>query len=164
MKEEFKQLYNYIIDSEDEEKMKVLGRVVKSMMNRLIESYPQQAREYLDKLQSVKWHNYVTAKESEAVTSQMDPSPSWSRATWNATMASHGLPTSDEPFYNDNALYLTMAMISSDSNETLKSILFDEEAKVSVTPERLFKAIYRLALDRLKDKDKVYNVREYFNL
>ena len=60
MKEEFLKLYDYIVNSEDPEKMHVLGRVVKSMMNRFIESYPQWAREYLDTLQAVKWCNYLT--------------------------------------------------------------------------------------------------------
>lgn len=41
MKEEFLKLYDYIVNSEDPEKMHVLGQVVKSMMNRFIESYPQ---------------------------------------------------------------------------------------------------------------------------
>ena len=162
MKEEFKRIYDYIINSEDEEKMKVLGNVTKSMMMRFIENYPQQAREYLDKLQSVKWHNYVTAKEADAVVSQMDPKPTWSRAVWDGTMQSMGLPKSSEPFYNEDALYLTMAMICSDSGETLKDLLHIEDTKVP--NEALFRAIYRLALNKLKDKDKVFNIRNYFGL
>ena len=168
MKEEFKRIYDYIINSEDEEKMKVLGNVTKSMMMRFIENYPQQAREYLDKLQSVKWHNYVTAKEADAVVSQMDPKPmmlpksTWSRAIWEETMQNLGLPKNDEPFYNEDALYLTMAMIYSDSGETLKDLLHIEDTKAP--SETLFRAIYHLALNRLKDKDKVFNIRNYFGL
>jgi len=162
MKEEFKRIYDYIINSEDEEKMKVLGNVTKSMMMRFIENYPQQAREYIDKLQSVKWHNYVTAKEADAVVSQMDPKPMWSRAVWDGTMQSMGLSKSSEPFYNEDALYLTMAMICSDSGETLKDLLHIEDTKAP--SEALFRAIYRLALNKLRDKDKVFNIRNYFGL
>ena len=63
MKEEFKRIYDYIVNSNDPEKMHVLGNVTKSMMNRFIENYPQWAREYLDILQAVMWHNYITTKE-----------------------------------------------------------------------------------------------------
>ena len=83
MKEEFKELYDYIIHSNDEEKMHVLGKVTKDMMCKFIESYPQQAREYLDMLQSVKWHNYVTAREAESVIAEMKPKPMWTRAVWD---------------------------------------------------------------------------------
>ena len=66
MKKEFDTLYQSIIDSEDDKKMHVLGTVTKSMMYKFIDAYPQQAREYLDMLQAVKWHNYVTMKECPA--------------------------------------------------------------------------------------------------
>ena len=82
MKEEFLKLYDYIINSEDPEKMHVLGQVVKSVMNRFIESYPQWAREYLDTLQAVKWCNYLTTKEAEQIVANMQPKPLWNRTAW----------------------------------------------------------------------------------
>ena len=41
MKEEFLKLYDYIVNSEDPEKMHVLGQVTKSMMCKFIDNYPQ---------------------------------------------------------------------------------------------------------------------------
>ena len=162
MKEEFLKLYDYIVNSEDPEKMHVLGQVVKSMMNRFIESYPQWACEYLDILQAVKWHNYVTAKEAEQIVSNMKPSPAWTRTAWDGIMTNLGYPKEEEPYYNEHALFVTMCMKSSDSGDTIIS----EMNANGVNPNRdaIFKFIYKLALDVLKDKDHMFNIRSYFKL
>ena len=163
MKEEFLKLYDYIVNSEDPEKMHVLGQVVKSMMNRFIENYPQWAREYLDTLQAVKWCNYVTAKEAEQIVSNMIPKPLWNRTAWEGIMTNLGFPWQDEPYYNSEALYVTMQMICSDDGETLMSSLGMTDLS-NGNREKLFKLIYKLALNKLCDKDKMFNIREYFKL
>lgn len=162
MKEEFKELYDFIIHSEDEEKMHVLGQVTKSMMCKFIDNYPQQAREYLDMLQSVKWHNYVTAKEAEHIVANMKPNPAWTRTAWDGMMTNLGFPKDEEPYYNEHALYVTMCMISSDSGDTIISEL--NALGASVDRDSIFKFIYKLALDKLKDKDHMYIIRNYFKL
>lgn len=162
MEEEFKELYNYIVQSEDEEKMRVLGQVTKSMMHKFIEGSPKQAREYLDMLQSVKWNNYVTTKEAEEIVAKMSPEPMWSRSMWDNIMSNLDAKTCEEPYYNDNALYVTMCMISSDSGETLKGVI--ESLGAAVMKDTLFGIIHKLALDKLKDKDGVFNIRWYFDL
>ena len=149
MKEEFKQLYDIIICSNDEHKMHVLGSVTKDMMQKFIEQNPQQAREYLDMLQSVKWKNYVTAREAEHVVDNMMPKPSFIRQHLDGMMLAENLPKFEEACYNENALYLTMCMISSDSEKTLYNIIGGNEKAVSRT--EIFHAIYKLALDKLKD-------------
>ena len=162
MKEEFLKLYDYIVNSEDHEKMHVLGQVVKSMMNRFIESYPQWAREYLDTLQAVMWHNYVTPKEAEQIVSNMMPKPQWNHTAWEGMMTNLGLPQEEEPYYNKCALFVTMSMISSDSGETIMAEMNVNNA--SLDRDALFKFIYKLALDKLKDKDHMFNLRNYFKL
>lgn len=162
MREEFKEIYDYIIHSEDEDKMRVLGKVTKSMMCKFIDSSPQQAREYLDMLQSVKWDNYLTEKEAQKIVGEMMPRPSWTRSVWEGMMSKMGYPMHEEPCYNDNALYATMCMISSDSGETIANML--SASGISMDRERMFDFIYHLALDKLKDKDKMFNIREYFKL
>lgn len=162
MKEEFKKLYDYIIQSEDEDKMRVLGQVTKSMMCKVIESNPQQAKEYMDILQSVKWHNYVTAKEAEAIVADMLPKPLWNRATWDNAMAAMSYPTCEEPYYNDNALYVTMCMITSDSANTLNTFMADNG--IAANKDAMFNLVYHLALDKLKDKDGFFSIRSYFGL
>lgn len=164
MKEEFLKLYEYIVNSGNTEKMHVLGKVVKNMMNHCIESNPQLAREYLNTLQAVKWHNYITAKEAEHIVSNMVPKPLWNKAAWEETMTNLGLPLQDEPYYNSEALYITMQMIFSDDAETLMECLNIQNMQNLSNRETLFKLVYKLALNKLCDKDKMYNVRNYFKL
>lgn len=156
MKESFNTIYDHIINSEDKAKMKVLGGVTKAIMYRLMETNPSLAKEYIEQLESVKWCNYLTHKESETITSEMTPSPYWTRSAWEKLMEDK--KKEEEPYYNDNALYTTMCMISSDSGDTLQRI-----GGIG-TKEILFDLIYHLAIDKLKDKDKVFNIRKYFNL
>ena len=58
------------------------------------------------------------------------------------------------PYYNKCALYVTMCMIDSDSGKTIKGIETDEE--------KYFDIVYSLAIDKLLDRDGVFNIRHYF--
>lgn len=154
MKEEFKNIYEYIIDSEDNSKMKVLGKVVKQIIYKMIENNPSLAKEYIEQLESVKWNNYLTDKEVENIVSNMNPKPYWSKNNWESMLDNR--IKEEAPYFNHNALYVAMSMISSDSGDTLQKVVQDKES--------LFDLIYHLAIDKLKDKDKVFNIRKYFDV
>ena len=124
----------------------------------MIENHPQQAREYLNKLQSVKWDNYLTQQEATMIVSEMIPKPAWTHTAWEGAMRNLGHSLSEEPYYNENALYATMSMISSDSGETIISMMNNPDTNT------YFKFVYKLALDKLKDKDGNFNIRSYFRL
>ena len=158
MKDKFLNIYNYIIASGDEEKMHALGNVTKAMMMRLIETSPQQAQEYIDKLESVKWHNFLTEREAEVIVSKMQPKPSWSMSEWEECMDRIDERVCEEPYYNRHALYVTMCMISSDSGTTLRKALDTDDSM------KMFHLIHSLALDKLMDADGVFNIRRYFAL
>ena len=70
-------------------------------------------------------------------------------------MTQHSFELSHEPCYNSCALWVTMNMIMSDSSETLKKYVAEED---------MFKAVHDLAVDKLKDKDGVFNIRSYFGV
>ena len=70
-------------------------------------------------------------------------------------MENAGYPLEEWPCYNKCALYVTMNMIMSDSSATLSHFVNSGE---------LFKLVHELALDKLKDKDGVFNVRRYFEV
>lgn len=156
MKEEFKELYDFIVNSNDENKMHVLGSVTKDLMCQLIDKNPTQARDYLNKLQSVKWDNYVTINESDQIVSNMTPRVKWNWTYWNRMMSEIEGVFEEEPYYNSCALYTTMCMIMSDSGKTILDLGYDERDT--------FMLVYHLALDKLKDEDKMFNIRAYFKL
>lgn len=156
LREQFKRIYNEIIDSHDECKMQVLGSVTKAMMCDLIDSDPKQAQEYLDKLEAVNWDNYLTEQEAANIYDSMNPAPLWSRAEWDKTMRANGYDMEHRPHYNAHALFVTMDMITSDSGDTIRKKMADMDD--------MFNFVHQLALDKLRDKDGRFEVRKYFDL
>ncbi|WP_287385842.1 hypothetical protein [Lachnospira sp.] len=63
-------------------------------------------------------------------------------------------PLEKSPVYNKCALYVTMCMIDSDSSNTLKNIVKDDN--------EYFRLVYSLAVDKLTDRDGVFDIRHYF--
>lgn len=155
LKEKYWSLYEYMANSKDPKNMKTFGRVMTSMMNDMIAGNPSKAEEYIGKLESVKWKNYLTPAEADKIVAAMDPKAPWSRDVWRQSMEQQGYALEEWPCYNRCALYVTMNMIMSDSSATLTKF---------VNGGDLFKAAYALAVDKLKDKDARFNVRNYFDV
>ena len=161
LKKKFDELYNFIISSRDTGKMKMLGWVMKAMMYDTIDAHPQHAEEYLAILESVRWDNYLTEKEAETIVNAMSPEPRWSKAMpqWEKQMENLGWDMEHYPCYNKCALYVTMCMVDSDDRETITELI----GKASSAPDLdYFKAVHRFALNKLQDKDGVFNIRRYF--
>ena len=155
MKEKYWSLYEYMADSKDTENMKVFGRVMTSMMEDIIVSSPSKAEEYIERLCAIKWNNYLTQKEAESIVAKMEPRAPWSRDQWLSAMQQHGFQMEDPYCYNRCALWVTMNMIMSDSSETLA--MYVDEAD-------MFKLVHDLAVDKLTDKDGVFDIRYYFGV
>ena len=155
MRQRYKELYENMASSSDVRKMKVFGRVMNEIMEWCIMNRPDMAQVWIEELESIFWENYLTTKEAEAITSMMEPKRAWPMDQWRLTMAQHELALEDAPYYNRCALYVVMNMLMSDSGETIEKY---------AGSDKLFRAVYDLAVDKLKDKDKRFNVREYFKI
>ena len=155
MRQEFNALYNMMASSDKVENMHVFGQVQKEMFEWFVANKPQEAEEFLNKLESIRWKNYLTPKEAERIVGDMVPSAPWSREQWKSAMEKHGYDLEHEPCYNRCALWTTMNMIMSDSSETLAKY---------IDGDKLFDAVYALAVDKLRDKDGKFKIREYFGL
>ena len=155
MKKEFNALYDMMAGSNKVEFMHTFGQVHKEMFEWMIANRPQDAQEWLDKLESIRWKNYLTPKEAERIVSKMEPKAPWTREQWKAAMEQHGFALEKEPCFNRCALWVTMNMIMSDSGETLAKY---------VENDKLFNLVHGLAVDKLTDKDEVFNIRHYFGL
>ena len=155
MRKEFLALYNMMANSTNVNFMHIFGQVHKEMMEWMIANKPDAAKEWLDKLNSIRWNNYLTPKEAEKIVSEMKPSAPWSREKWQDAMTQHGYKMEEEPYYNSYALWVTMDMIMSDSSETIEKY---------VGNDKLFNAVHDLAVDKLCDEDKKFSIRHYFSL
>ena len=155
LKDKYWSLYEYMANSKKPENMKTFGRVMTTMVDDMIQSSPSKAEEYINKLEAVKWNQFLTPMEADKIVSQMEPKAPWSREQWKSAMEQHGYELEEWPCYNRCALYTTMNMIMSDSSDTLTKYVKNED---------LFKAVYELAVDKLKDSDKKFMIRQYFGV
>lgn len=147
--------------SQNPKNMKVFGNVMSEMMDVMIQKMPTEAEEMIDKLEAIKWKQYLTPKEAEMIVSKMDPKGPWSRETWKNTIESFGLPLEEQPHYNRCALWVEMNKIYSDFGDNIAELL---GKPLSPTDKDIITACYKMALKNLKDKDGVYNIRKYFGV
>lgn len=162
MKKEFHELYDLMSNSKKVENMRTFGTVHKEMMDWMIQNKPDLAAEWIGKLESVKWKNYLTPSEAERIVSEMSPEAPWSRDAWNKAMDNAGMEKEEIPYYNPCALYVTMNAVYSDHAKSIANIMgmtLDE-----IPAEALFHAIYLLAVDKLKDKDQKVSIRHAYSL
>lgn len=153
LKEKYSMLYSHMASSRNPEYMKTFGHIMTSMMDDMISNNASKAEEYIERLESIKWKNYLTPKEAEMIVSKMIPKAHWSRDQWKNAMEQHGFDLEDEPCYNSCALWVTMNMLMSDSSETISKYL---------SGDNVFSLVHDLAVDKLCDEDGKFSVRKYF--
>ena len=151
----YDQLYTKMAASTNINDMKLFGKVGRETMEFVARQTPAKAEEFLEHLDAVNWDNYLTPKEAESIVDKMVPTRPWPRDQWRVVMEQHRYVLEEEPYYNSCAMYVTMCMIYSDSLETLKRYTSGVD---------MFEFVHALAIDKLKDKDQVFNIREYFNV
>ncbi len=161
MKKEFHALYNMMAGSDKVENMHVFGTVQKEMFEWFVANKPELAQEWLEKLESIEWHQYVTAKEAEKIVGNMNPKAPWPRDVWKQAMESFGLPMDEAPYYNRCALWVEMNKIYSDFGDEIAALL---GKPLNPNDNDIITACYKMALKNLKDKDHVYDIRKYFSL
>lgn len=159
MKERYEALYDYMAASKDPRNMKAFGCVMTEMMDYLISNKPDVAEEMIDKLEAIKWKQYLTHKEAENILARMSPSAPWKHDAWKSTMESMGLPLEEAPYYNRYSLLVEMNKIYSDFGTEIAALI---GKPLSPADKDIITACYRLALKNLKDQDGVYDIRKYF--
>ena len=162
LKERYYELYDYMAQSKDPKNMKAFGHVMNEMMEIMIQKMPAEAEDMIDSLESIRWKQYLSPKEAEKIVANMNPKGPWSREVWNSAMDSLGLPKEEAPYYNRCALWVEMNKQYSDQSETVAELLGMPLAQIPA--DKIVPAMYKMALNLLKDKDHVYNIRSYFSL
>ncbi len=158
----FERLYNKMVTSKEPKYMSIFGGVMKCMMKDIADWRPDVAQEYIDRLEAINWYNYLSKKEATQIVSGMEPEGGWNTSEWESCMKSQGICLEEEPYYNKWAMYTAMNMVYSDSIKTIAKIA--GKSLTEMSQEERFNAVHLLALDKLKDKDGVFNVRKYFGV
>ena len=162
MKEKYTMLYDFMSSSNNPANMIAFGKVMNEMMDWLIANKSDVAEEMIEKLGAIKWNNYLTKKEADAIVAKMNPKAPWSKDAWKQAMDNIGLVTEEEPYYNSCAMWVEMNKMYSDHAQTLAKVL--GKTVQEIPSETMVKAMNAMALDTLKDVDRVYNIRKYFGL
>ena len=163
--QQFLDRYEGIIRGGITGEMEQLGDMVKRVMKWLINYEPEIATAaiaILDGEQGQECRNYLSAREADEIVSKMDPQPQWSLHHVLDMLRSAGYATEEPPYFNNYALAATMCMILSDSGETLKDELGSDIRPAKA--DEILRLVYKLAIDKLKDKDGKFNIRKYFDL
>lgn len=163
LKNKYYELYDYMAQSKDPKNMKAFGHVMNEMMEFMLQKTPEVAEEMIEKLDAIKWEQYLTPKEAEKIVSSMNPKAPWSREVWNNAMDQLGLMKEEAPYYNRCALWTEMNKQYSDHAQTIADNIL-KKPLAEIPAEQIVPGIRAMALDLLKDKDHVYNIREYFHL
>lgn len=108
----------------------------------------------------IKINDYRYSELYDEYTSMVPKAP-WPMLVWRQAMNNLGIATEEEPFYNSCALWVTMNMLYSDHAETMANKIWGKPL-AEIPTETLVKTIHALALDKLKDKDGVFEIRKYF--
>lgn len=161
MKNEFYELYDMMAMSHDVKNMKIFGDVHKEMMEWMIQNRPNDAQAWIEKLESIKWRNYLCPKEAQKIVDNMNPKAPWSRDVWKNAMTQFGLPLEEEPYYNSCALWVEMNKMYSDFGDEIAALL---GKPLNPTDKDIISACYKMALKTLKDRDGIYNIRAYFSV
>lgn len=160
MRKRYKELYENMASSKDIHKMKVFGAADKWAFNEVCSTNPSLAQRWVDRLEAICWKNYITENEAKSLVGAFKwqdgrTDAKWSMPVFKEAIKGIGGHMEDKPYYNDWALWATANMIYSDSGKTLMKYFSEEQ---------LPKVVYDLSVDKLKDADREYFLREYFNL
>jgi hypothetical protein len=171
IREQFALLYETMRESKDVSKMKHFGAAFSQMFDRVAVSDTKLAMATLDLLAAIEYNNYVTVNEAieEAshfinddvtITGNSEPSRGarWSMDTAKGFLATRGLPFEEKPYYNWPALWLTMNMIYSDYADVIVELVGEKNA------DKIGETSYKMAVKKLKDRDRPNFIREYFEL
>lgn len=158
--ERYEELYENMAMSKDVRKMHVFGDAEKWAFKQMAASNPSVAQQWVEKLEAVCWNNYLSPTEANEIVSKLKwqdgrTTPKWMLLQFKQAVENAGGKVEEKPYYNEFALWATANMIVSDSGNTLAEYVSEEE---------LPKLVYKLSVDRLKDADRPYFIREYFDL
>ena len=156
--EKYDELYAIMANSADPAKMHIFGEAEKWAFEQMNRTNPDMAKKWLDRIEAVKWNNYLCEASAMAIVSKFVNQDGTMGAKWNyqqvmdAVRAAGG-NESEQPYYNSWALFVVMNWIASNSWKTLSTL---------TTEDKMPGVVYALALDYLKDPDEPHFIQRYW--
>lgn len=161
LKKKYNQLYGLMATSGNPKNMTLFGETMTDMFDWMLDNKPALAQQVVDKLEAMRWKQYLTRDEAEEIVENMVPEAPWKYTVWENAMNSFGLETEREPVFNKYALWVEMNAKYSDHAHTMAEKIWMLPLK-EVPNDKMVPAIYGLAIDSLTDKDGKFNTRKYY--
>lgn len=171
LKAQYDALYATMSSSKDPSKMRLFGTAFTRMFGKVAEINSDLAVATLELLSAIHYHNFVTLAEATEVSGRFinddtmvtglaEPTKGahWAVPVLKDFLTQRGLPLEEKPYYNWPALWLTVNMIYSDYADVVAELASSKEN------EKLAEASYKMALKKLKDRDRPHFIRDYFDL
>lgn len=171
LKAQFDALYATMANSKDPSKMRLFGTAFTRLFGRVADMNTDLATATLELLSAINYNNFVTLAEATEVSGRFinddtmvtglaEPTKGahWSTSDLKTFLTQKGLPLEEKPYYNWPALWLTVNMIYSDYADVVAELAGSKEN------EKLAEVSYKMALKKLKDRDRPHFIREYFDL
>lgn len=160
IRERYLELYEEMAKSGMPDKMKIFGEAEKWAFGKMLETSPKTAEQWVDKLEAMNWHNYLSKAEADEIVAKFinqdnSRGAHWGYDVFKGAVESLGGKTYEAPFYNCYALWVVANMLYSDHYNS---------ASEYVPKEDMPKYFYSMAVEKLKDKDRPRFVRDYFGL
>lgn len=161
-------LYDMMKASKDVNKMMIFGRAEKRMYKRLVSNNPSMAKEWLNMLEAVAWHNYVSQEMAEELAAGLvnqdgSKGPHWSMETFFSVVPKLGGKLEDMPYYNKYALWLVANAHYSDfAKSTSEDMGYSTIGEVPA--EKMALSMYKKAVESLKDVDRPHYIADYYHV
>lgn len=162
----FDELYQDMIDSKDVYKMHVFGESFKWTFKDLAAKHPEMADNVLSHLEATNWKNYLSEREMTNIGKRIKNQDGsrgfhWNFETIKKTLKDLGGRLEDDPYYNRYALATVINMTYSDHAMSIAMDLGFKSVN-EVPEESMALSCYRKSVEKLKDIDRPYFVRDYF--
>ena len=168
IKERYLELYEEMAKSGMPDKMKVFGETEKWAFGRMLELSQKTAEQWVDKLEAMNWHNYLSKVEADEIVAKFinqdnSRGAHWGYEVFKSAVESLGGKTYEAPFYNCYALWVTANMLYSDHAQSVAEDM-GHTTPSQVPNDKMALSMYKKAVEKLKDKDRPRFVRDYFNV
>jgi hypothetical protein len=158
--EKYDELYEEMATSKNPARMMAFGDAEKWIFHQMAQKHPEMAEKWLTKLESEKWHNYLSKTEAEEIANRIvnqdgSRGAHWDYETFRGAVESLGGKMKDEPYYNCYSLWIMANALWSDHHKSLMEFVPKEQEP---------KVYYLMAVEKLKDVDYPKFIRKYYDL
>ena len=164
----YEKLYDKLVlhladDKKREKAFRLLENITKEMLQHISQRDPQFSKKILEKLESIEWNQYLSQEEAQQIYNKFQLKPKWDYNTLENHLTKLGIECEHEGCYNKHALLTTMSNIYSKHGHSIAKML----GKMNVNElqdHEIIPHIHIMAIEKLKDKDGYYEIREYFDV